>query len=248
MLSLTKLICSDKADASTVESYKTLRTNIQFCSSAKTIKSILFTSSSPSEGKSTTASNLAISMAHSNKKILLVDADFRKSSLHEIFRIPNYQGLTSILGGICCYRDVIKHERIPNLDIITSGVKPPNPSELLGSHAMKAFMDEVVQQYDMVILDSPPIIPFTDAAILSRFVDGVVLIANCGKTTFDQALKAKEALKKVGAHIMGAVLNGIPSPKKDRYYYSYYDKDEKSKRVPKMKHSSITGKSAAEQS
>lgn len=139
-----------------VEAYKTLRTNIQFSMPDGGPRTILITSSSPGEGKSTTSANLAITMVQSNKKVLLVDGDLRKSVMHRIFELSNLKGLTNILAGNEDYREIVKENVVENLDIITAGPKPPNPSELLGSRRMENFLELAKQEYDIIIIDTPP--------------------------------------------------------------------------------------------
>ena len=201
------------------ESYRILRTNIMYSSFDKKIKRILVTSSEPGEGKSTTSGNLALAFAQDEKKVILIDCDLRKPSLHKKFRISNNRGLSDVIID----RDKLSkciQKRTEYLDILTAGKIPPNPSEMLGSKAMSSLLDELSDIYDVIILDSPPVLAVTDAQILSTKVDGTVLVVRAEKTKKDTLLAAKGVLDKVNANILGTVLNG-GDKNKDNYYYYY---------------------------
>ncbi|WP_338631208.1 CpsD/CapB family tyrosine-protein kinase [Clostridium baratii] len=201
------------------ESYRILRTNIMYSSFDKKIKRILVTSSEPGEGKSTTSGNLALAFAQDEKKVILIDCDLRKPSLHKKFRISNNRGLSDVIID----RDKLNkciQKRTEYLDILTAGKIPPNPSEMLGSKAMSTLLDELSNAYDVIILDSPPVLAVTDAQILSTKVDGTVLVVRAEKTKKDTVLAAKGVLDKVNANILGTVLNG-GDKNKDNYYYYY---------------------------
>ena len=201
------------------ESYRILRTNIMYSSFDKKIKRILVTSSEPAEGKSTTSGNLALAFAQDEKKVILIDCDLRKPSLHKKFRISNNIGLSDVIID----RDKLNkciQKRTEYLDILTAGKIPPNPSEMLGSQAMSSLLDELSNVYDVIILDSPPVLAVTDAQILSTKVDGTVLVVRAEKTKKDTVLAAKGVLDKVNANILGTVLNG-GDKNKDNYYYYY---------------------------
>ncbi|MCM8901696.1 CpsD/CapB family tyrosine-protein kinase [Caldicoprobacter algeriensis] len=222
MLKSTKLVTHTDPKSPIAEAYRILRTNIEFSSTDRKIKVILVTSSGPAEGKSTTAANMAIAMAEANRRVLLIDCDLRKPSIHRMFGLVNIKGLTNILVEGLEYSEITNVTEVENLEVITSGPKPPNPSELLGSQRMKEFLDKVREDYDVIIIDTPPVLPVTDAAVLSQYVDGVVLVAGYGLTTFDAAVQAKASLQKVNARILGVVLNGVPTDKRGGYYYYYY--------------------------
>lgn len=201
------------------ESYRILRTNIMYSSFDKKIKRILVTSSEPGEGKSTTSGNLALAFAQDEKKVILIDCDLRKPSLHKKFRISNNRGLSDVIID----RDKLNkciQKRTEYLDILTAGKIPPNPSEMLGSQAMSSLLDELSNIYDVIILDSPPVLAVTDAQILSTKSDGVVLVVRAEKTKKDTVIAAKGVLDKVNANILGTVLNG-GDKNKDNYYYYY---------------------------
>lgn len=222
-----KLITIIDPKSPTSEAYRTLRTNIQFSSIDKEIKTIAITSSTPSEGKSTIASNLAYIMGQGDKKVLLIDCDMRKPSLHKVFKIGNYNGLTNVLMGDKPLEDIVyKNNSLTNLSILTSGPIPPNPAELLGSKRMRKFLKEVNHEYDIIILDTPPVGLVTDSAVLSTMVDGVILVAAVGHADIGIVKGAKQLLDKVDANIIGVILNKVPV--KGRYYYNqnylqYYD-------------------------
>lgn len=207
------------------EAYRTLRTNIQFSSFDKKIQTIVITSSGPSEGKSTTASNLAVVLAESGSKTLLIDCDQRKPKLHKVFFTSNNCGLSDILVGKENFQDAVKQTESSNLDILTSGTKPPNPAELLASTKMKDFIESLRETYEYIILDTPPIIAVTDAQLLSRYADGCLLVVASNQAERAAAIKSKELLQKVNAKILGVVLNKVDVKEKGYYgyYYGYYD-------------------------
>ncbi|MDP5274748.1 CpsD/CapB family tyrosine-protein kinase [Chengkuizengella sp. 2205SS18-9] len=203
------------------EQYRTIRTNIQFAAVDQDIKSIVVTSSTPSEGKSTTTANLAIVFAQQGKKVLLVDADLRKPTMHYTFQLLNTYGLTNVLAGQAAMNGVISKTDNEHLSVITSGPIPPNPAEMLGSNAMKQFVKEAKQNYDIVLFDSPPVLAVTDAQILGNLSDGVILVVQSGKTEVEAAQKSKELLQQANTKILGTVLNQKKTSKKQGYYYYY---------------------------
>ncbi len=216
------------------EAFRTVRTNIQFSSIDKNMKKILVTSSMPGEGKSTVISNLAIAIAISGKSVILVDMDFRKPKLHRYFDLSNEMGLTNILAGQWILSDIVESTDTPNLSLITTGPKPPNPAEIMGSNRMGEFLSEVEGAYDYVLIDSPPLLAVTDAAVLSTKVDGTILVVESGKTEIDHAEEALKSLQNVGANVIGIILNKVKldgSRKYGYYYNSYYeDSDMKTKK------------------
>ena len=207
------------------EAFRTLRTNIQFSSIDKPIKSIVITSSGPGEGKSTVSVNIAATIAKSGKKVLLIDADLRKPTLHKLFHITNLEGLTNILVDDVNYTQFLHESKgIEGLDLIGSGPIPPNPAELVGSNKMKSFIDNMNSIYDMIILDTPPVGLVTDSALLSTIVDGTILVCSVGEADIVAAKRSKELLEKVKANILGVVLNKVPINGGGyyKYHYSYY--------------------------
>ncbi|HHU17210.1 MAG TPA: CpsD/CapB family tyrosine-protein kinase [Clostridiales bacterium] len=219
------MIGSPSIKAPVTEAYKTLRTNIQYSNLDNNLKVILVTSSTQSEGKTSTSSNLAISMAQSDKKVLLIDCDLRRSNVHKLFHILNVKGLTNVLAENMDYHEILNSVGIPNLDILTSGPKPPNPSEILGSTRMEAFMERVSKEYDVIILDAPPILPVADAMVLSKLADGIILVTEYGKTTYETAVRSKENVENIGAKILGIVINNIPIDINGGGYYYYSDEE-----------------------
>ncbi|QAA32013.1 CpsD/CapB family tyrosine-protein kinase [Clostridium manihotivorum] len=210
------------------EAFRTLRTNIQYSSLDEKMRVIVITSSSPSEGKSTVISNLASSMAQAGKKVLLIDCDFRRPTVHKKFGIPNSKGLANIIIGENKIEECLKSTEIKNLYILTCGTLPPNPSELLGSKAMTKYLNEFKEIFDVVLIDAPPVLAVTDAQILSVNADGTLLVASYGKTEKKAIIKSKEMLDKVGSKLIGVVLNMVPSKANEYYYskyYGYYDKE-----------------------
>lgn len=213
------LIVEKQPKSIPAESYRTLRTNIQYSSFDKEIKRILVTSAEPGEGKSTTAANLAVAFSQDEKKVLLIDCDLRKPSVHKQFRISNNIGLSDVVMDNSKLKKAInKHNEY--LDILPSGKIPPNPSELLGSKAMENLLNELQKEYDIIILDTPPVQAVTDSQILSTKVDGVILVVRAERTKKDSVKFAKESLQKVKANIIGVVLNGGERTR-DKYYYYY---------------------------
>lgn len=204
------------------ESYRTLRTNIQFSSLDKNLNTIVVTSSTQGEGKTTTICNLAITIAQSGKSVLLVDCDLRRPRVHKNFDLNNYSGLTNILSGQNEDTDCIKETTIANLSVLSSGPKPPNPSEVLGSKSMKRFVEQMSEKYDYVLLDAPPVGLVTDGAIVSTLADGVILVASSGEVAIEAAKRSKELLENVKANIIGVVLNKV-SVAKSQYYKYYYN-------------------------
>jgi len=205
------------------EQYRTIRTNIDFSMIDTQLKTLVCTSSSPAEGKSTTCSNLAVTFAGTEKKILLVDADLRKPTVHQQFRIENMKGLTNVVTKNATLTETVVTTDIPNLSILTSGPIPPNPAELLNSKSMEAFIEEAKTNYDMVIFDMPPVLAVTDAQILGHVCDGVLLIVKSNQTKKEELIKAKDLLEKANAKIIGSVLHGV-DPKEMTGQYYYYGK------------------------
>lgn len=216
------------------EAYRTLRTNIQYASFDKELRRILVTSSGPGEGKSTTAANLALSIAETGKSVLLIDCDLRKPSIHKKFKISNEKGVTNFLLGEVTFEQATKVYK-NKLFIMTAGTIPPNPAEMLSSNKLKNFLKKVSDQFDMVIIDSPPVMAVTDAQILSTITDGVILVITSAQTEKVMAIKAKESLKKVNANILGVVLNRIKEENGKSYGYYYYYNEEENGEVKKKK-------------
>lgn len=218
------LIVEKNSKSISAEAYKTLRTNIQYSSFDKEIKTILVTSTIPGEGKSTIAGNLALSFAQQDKKVLVIDCDLRKPSLHKIFKLSNLKGLSDIIVGNSDLEKAMYNYK-DNFDILTSGKIPPNPSEILASNAMTALLEKLKTKYDIIIIDSAPLQAVSDAQIISNKVDGTLLVIRAGVTKREAILQAKELLNKVNAKILGVVLNGVENNSEKHYYY-YESKEE----------------------
>ncbi|WP_027623948.1 CpsD/CapB family tyrosine-protein kinase [Clostridium lundense] len=221
------------------EAYRTLRTNIQFSSFDKKIQTIMVTSSGPGEGKSTTSSNLAVVMAQTGGKTIIIDCDQRKPRLHKLFNLSNEVGLSDLLAGNTGFSAAVHETKIKNLDVLPAGTRPPNPSELLSSNKMSGFVEDLRGEYDCIILDTPPIVAVTDAQLIARYVDGCILVISSGEVEREAAIKAKALLDKVQARIIGAVLNKVEVSEKGYYgYYYHYYYGNDGQKVKKKKTSS----------
>ncbi len=235
---LQQNLISEDTASQVLEAYKTIRTNLQYALHPINGKVMLFSSAMPGEGKSTTASNLAVTFAQ-NSKVLLIDADMRKPVMHKIFQVDNTHGLSQFLGGFEPLSKALRRDVRPGLDLITAGVLPPNPSELLGSKNMTLFLNKVQEYYDYIIIDTPPVNVVTDAVVLSKKVNGVVLVSRQNITTSKALRQTVDTMKNVRARILGVVLTGVKEKYKmfSRYsdsqrgsyskkysyrYYAYY--------------------------
>lgn len=201
------------------EQYRTIRTNIQFASADRKIQTIVVTSSGPSEGKSTTAANIAVVFANSGQRVLLVDADMRQPTIHKTFGLTNEVGLSKVLSSNNSVLEMSRPSMVDNLFILTSGPKPPNPSELLGSTRMDQVIEEARHLYDVIIFDMPPVVTVTDAQIMASKADGTLLVVRENVTRKDALTKAKDLLEMVQAKVLGVVYNGAQNLKDQGYYY-----------------------------
>ena len=215
-----KLIVRTNPKSVISEQFRTLRTNIKFSMPINELKTILVTSSSMSEGKSTISANLACLFADEGNKVLLVDADLRKPTMHYTFRVNNAVGLSNILTLQTILEEAIKQSEIPNLDLLTSGPIPVNPAELLGSKAMASTIERLRKIYDYIIFDAPPVLAVTDAQLIANQSDGTILVVDTGETKKDDVRKSKELLNTTQTRFLGVVLNNFKI-KKDNYYYAY---------------------------
>lgn len=204
------------------EQFKTIRTNIQFSSVDNKLHSIMFTSSAPSEGKSTVSNNVAVTWADQGSHVILVDADLRRPTVHRTFNVSNRLGLSSYLSGNAELAEVIQPTMVANLSVITSGPIPPNPSELLNSSHTTTLLKALVDQSDLLILDAPPVNTVTDAQLLAARVDGTILVVPQGIAEKAGVRHAKQALETVHANILGAVMNRVTAEKSGGYYGGYY--------------------------
>jgi succinoglycan biosynthesis transport protein ExoP len=206
------------------EAYRTLRTNLEFASVDEPVKTLLVTSSIPSEGKTTTSGNLAVAFAQAGRTVILVDADLRKPGIHRLFDLPNVSGLTSLLrSDDVSVDDVAQATEEERLRIVATGPLPPNPAELLGSHRMQTILERLTAAADLVVVDSPPLQAVADAAILASITDGTLLVIDAGRTRRVAAGRGREALAKSGARVLGAALNRLSQRARSDYvYYDYY--------------------------
>ena len=203
----TSLITYINSTSMISEQYRTIRTNIQFSSIEKDYRTLIITSPGFGEGKTTTTANLGVVMAQQGKKILIVDTDLRNPMLHHFFNSQNTRGLTNVLIHQSSLQETIRKTGIDNLDILSSGPIPPIQTDLLSSDAMKKLMEQALEEYHVILFDSPPVNALADAQILSNLVDGVVLVVNSGKTKKESGIKALELLKSAKAEFLGVVLN-----------------------------------------
>jgi capsular exopolysaccharide synthesis family protein len=227
----TALALVDDVRSPIAEAYRHLRTSLLLSSAGNPPKTILITSSQPSEGKTTTAINTAFMLAQTGAEVLIVDCDLRRPRLHTNFNLSNTRGLTNYLAGESPIEDLVQsYDKLANLKLLTSGPIPPNPAELLGSDEMRKLLRSLSEKFTHIVVDSPPAISFTDASILSTFVDGVILVVHGGRSSRAVVRRARQQLLDVGANIFGVVLNNVKAEARNYYYgagyYSgYYQSD-----------------------
>lgn len=205
-----------------VEAYKIIRTGLLFALSTAQEKSIVCTSAEPGAGKSTTCSNVAITMAQTGAKVILIDADMRKPTQHKIFRANNAQGLSKLLSGLAAMKDTIQRDVVTNLDLITSGPIPPNPSELLGSENMLNLLNRLSEEYDYIFVDTPPVNVVSDAFMLAKKVAGVMLVARQKQTHYEELQKAVESIRALEANVLGVVITDVSEQNKPYGAYKSY--------------------------
>ncbi|HEV7891438.1 MAG TPA: polysaccharide biosynthesis tyrosine autokinase [Pyrinomonadaceae bacterium] len=219
----TALALIDDVRSPVAEAYRHLRTSLLLSSAGQPPRTILVTSSQPSEGKTTTAVNIATMLAQTGAEVLVLDCDLRRPRVHAHFGVGNARGVTNYLSGDANVGDIVQSsERLPNLKVITSGPVPPNAAELLGSDEMRKLLYVLSENFTHIVVDSPPAISFTDASILSTMVDGVMLVVHGGRSSRAVVRRAKQQLQDVGAHIFGIVLNNVKLEGMDYYYSGYY--------------------------
>lgn len=219
------LVTVEKPRSPIAEAYRLLRANIEIAAAADNpVHTLVVTSSGPTEGKSVTAANLAVAFAQSGKRVILVDADLRRPSLHKLFQVPNKRGVTTALlqGGQGVVNDHLSPTRIDNLFLLSSGPLPPNPAELLGSQRMAEYVKDLSSQADMVIFDSPPVLAVADATLLARVCDAALFVVLAEATQGEAIKRAKSQLEQSGTQLLGAVLNRVSSSSSGYYYYQKY--------------------------
>lgn len=217
-----KLMAFTNPKSRVSEQFRALRTNIHFSSLDGEIRSLAVTSASHAEGKSTTASNLAIVFAQEGKRVLFIDADMRKPTMHDTFKINNARGLSNVLARQIALKVAIQSAGIENLDLLPCGSIPPNPAELLSSHSMDLLFEQALDTYDLLIFDTPPVLSVTDSVILANKCEGTILVVNSGKTEREHALKAKEAITASSkTRLLGVVINNVKIPKDIAYAQHY---------------------------
>lgn len=215
------LIVSSRPTAVVSEQFRTIRTNIQFSMVDENLKSLVITSAGPGSGKSIISANLAATFASEEKRVLLVDADLRKPTVHKTFRVRNNDGLTTLLTDRGAQiEEMVYRTHVEGLYALTSGAIPPNPAELLGSKRMNELMKELEDFFDLIIYDMPPVMAVTDAQIMASKADGTIFVLPKGQATKEEVLKSKELLEMVDANVLGAVFNRVEKSS-DSYYYYY---------------------------
>jgi succinoglycan biosynthesis transport protein ExoP len=226
----SELLINSDSRSSLAEAYRQLRTSILLSTAGHAPKSLLVTSSLPSEGKTTTATNTAISLAQTGARVLIIDADMRRPRLHSLFGIGNNVGLSTLLSSELTDQNILKAVRFDEktkLNLLTSGPIPPNPAELIGSEQMAGLLKMLQGHYTHVVVDSPPIASFTDGVLIASMVDGVILVVHSGKSSRQVVRRSRQLIQDVGAKIFGVVLNNVNLRSQDNYYYyqSYYHRD-----------------------
>lgn len=217
---ITMLVVESKKKSMVAEAYRILRTNIQYSSPDNKLKSIVITSPEEEEGKSTVAGNLALSFAESNNSVILIDCDLRRPSIHKKFKISNVAGLSDVLVGKEMLENCIARYN-ERLYILPSGTLPPNPSEMINSKLMTSLLEFLKSRYDLIIIDATPVLAVADAQILSAKVDGTIVVTKAMKTKCESIIETISILNKVGANIIGTILNGVDNANKK--YSKYYD-------------------------
>lgn len=218
-----KLIALTDPRSPAAESYRTLRTNIKFLSADNPLRTLAVTSAGPEEGKSTTVANMGVCFAQAGKRVLIVDTDMRKPTIHTIFNLPNQDGVSTILAGERSLEECLKPTAQPGLWVLTCGPTPPNPAELLESQRMSQLIETLREHFDLVLFDAPPIIAVTDASVLAARLDGMLLLLGINKVTRKASRHALQLLDRAKVKVWGMVVRGV-RPDNDGYYYSYYHK------------------------
>ncbi|MCJ8010470.1 CpsD/CapB family tyrosine-protein kinase [Paenibacillus sp. KQZ6P-2] len=218
----SKLVMNTNRRSNISEGYRNLRTNIQFSGWNQKLQVLVVTSTQAGEGKTTTISNLAVAYAHEGKKVLLIDGDLRHPSLQGIFNVPNRVGLSNILANQCSYGEIIHQTTVENLSLITAGPVPPNPTELLSSDKLREIIEVWKEEFDVILIDTSPVMAVADGLIVASISDGVILVVQAGKVKREFIKKTKEKLELAKANILGVVLNNKKYTKSEAHQYYYY--------------------------
>ena len=226
---MSRIISIKNPKSPIAEAYRGIRTSIEFSNLDKNLQVINVTSSMQNEGKSTVLANLAVSFANLDKKVLIMEGDLRNPSVHRMFNISNIKGLTDILLQNKVFADCVHCTDVKNLHVLTCGAIPPNPSEMLSSKKIRDFIESLREYYDYIFIDAPPIGIVTDAGIISTFTDGCIFVVGAGDADIEMAKVSKERLEKVGANILGVVLNKFESSGASGYYNYYYEQETKAR-------------------
>ncbi len=216
------LIAESDPKSPASEAYRTLRTNIQFAGLDRPCRSIVITSASVGEGKTTTVANFGVVAAQAGSRVCLVDSDLRRPALHRLFGVENKRGLTTALIEGVPFVEVAQPTSIPNLSIVTSGPRPPNPAEVVGSKRMRELVEAAGSDFDLILFDTPPVISVSDGVTLSAQCDGVILVIRVGTIPHDVARRAAEQIEAVKGRILGVLLNSLDLRRDGYYYYNYY--------------------------
>lgn len=226
---MSRIISIKNPKSPIAEAYRGIRTSIEFSNLDKNLQVITVTSSMQNEGKSTVLANLAVSFANLDKKVLIMEGDLRNPSVHRMFNISNIKGLTDILLQNKVFADCVHCTDVKNLHVLTCGAIPPNPSEMLSSKKIRDFIESLREYYDYIFIDAPPIGIVTDAGIISTYTDGCIFVVGAGDADIEMAKVSKERLEKVGANILGVVLNKFESSGASGYYNYYYEQETKAR-------------------
>ena len=226
---MNRIISIKNPKSPIAEAYRGIRTSIEFSNLDKNLQVITVTSSMQNEGKSTILANLAVSFANLDKKVLIMEGDLRNPSVHRMFNISNIKGLTDILLQNKVFADCVHCTDVKNLHVLTCGAIPPNPSEMLSSKKIRDFIESLREYYDYIFIDAPPIGIVTDAGIISTYTDGCIFVVGAGDADIEMAKVSKERLEKVGANILGVVLNKFEASGASGYYNYYYEQETKAR-------------------
>ncbi|RIL39689.1 tyrosine-protein kinase [Staphylococcus equorum] len=220
---ISPLYVHDKPKSTISEKFRGIRSNIMFSNVDKEVNSLLITSEKPSSGKSTVSANIAVTYAQAGYKTLIIDGDMRKPTQHYIFDLPNNNGLSSLIINKSTYGEAIKETNVNRLGILTAGPNPPNPSELISSKRFGEIYNELLEHYDFIVVDTPPINTVTDAQIYAQTIGNCALVIDAEKNNRNEVKKAKDLITKSGGKLLGAILNKMPLDKTSSSYYYYGD-------------------------